>query len=271
MSQKMVNSSFLKKLSNISQLFPTIFFGHGSPLNAIESNIYTKKWQEITANIPRPGCILIISAHWQTRGTVITSGSKLPTIHDFGGFPPELSNYEYSAVGNPKLAEELAKEFDFSLDENRGLDHGSWSVLAQIYPDHQIPVLQISLDVNKSPNQHFELGQKLASLRSRKILIIASGNIVHNLGLIDWNGNNEELWARDFDSKIVENIQNTNFDEVINYHKFGDIAKKSVPSPEHFLPLLYVCGASNSTDKIQIFNQEIVMSSISMTSVIFNQ
>jgi 4,5-DOPA dioxygenase extradiol len=247
---------------------PTIFFGHGSPMNAIENNTFTQKWKEVTATISKPKAILVISAHWQTIGTQITGSEILETIHDFGGFPQELFDVQYPAKGNPELAQEIAENLGIKIDKNWGLDHGAWSVLQQIYSDAKIPILQLSLDYNKTPQQHFEFGQKLAYLRQQGVMIIGSGNIVHNLNLIDWSNTNQNAWATEFNNIIIENIQKGNYEDLINYQKYGQIAQKSVPSDEHYLPLLYILGASNPNDKIEIFNNEVVLGSIAMTSVV---
>jgi 4,5-DOPA dioxygenase extradiol len=248
---------------------PTIFFGHGSPMNAIENNNFTAKWKDIISGVKKPKAILVISAHWQTHGTRITGNTDLKTIHDFGGFPQELFAVQYPAKGNPELAGEIAKQIGAKVDLNWGLDHGAWSVLRQIYPLVNIPVLQVSLDVNKTSREHYELGQKLAYLREQDVMIIGTGNIVHNLRMIDWEGKSQNDWAGQFNDIIVENINARNFENLIDYKQYGDTATKSVPSNEHYLPLLYVLGASNLNDQIEVFNNEIVLGSISMTCVKF--
>jgi 4,5-DOPA dioxygenase extradiol len=251
------------------KLFPTIFFGHGSPMCAIETNSMTQKWQEIIQGIPKPQAILVVSAHWQTRGTKITGSLNPKTIHDFGGFPQELFNKQYPAVGNPKLAKEIAEKLGFEIDNEYGFDHGSWAVLAQIYPQADIPVLQISLDVTKTPQQHFELGQKISYLREQNVLIIGSGNIVHNLAFIDWSNQSQGSWALEFDKIMINNLTTRNFENLINYEQYGELASKSINSGEHYLPLIYVCGTSNLSDKIEIFNSQVQLGAISMTSVRF--
>jgi 4,5-DOPA dioxygenase extradiol len=238
-------------------------------MNAIENNNYTAKWKEVMSSVERPKAILIISAHWQTHGTHITGNLNPETIHDFGGFPQELFDVQYPAKGNPELAKSIADKIGAEIDMDWGLDHGAWSVLNQFYPDANIPVLQLSLDVNKTPQEHFEFAQKLAYLREEGVMIIGSGNIVHNLGLIDWSGGSQNTWANEFNDIVVENIKNKTFDKIINYSQLGDIAKLSIPTSEHYLPLLYVLGISNPEDKIEIFNNEIVLGSISMTCVKF--
>jgi 4,5-DOPA dioxygenase extradiol len=251
------------------KITPTIFFGHGSPMNAIEKNSHTDKWKKVMSGVERPKVILVISAHWQTRGTRITGNMNPETIHDFGGFPQELFDVQYPAKGDPELAKEIADKLDVEIDMNWGLDHGAWSVLAQIYLDADIPMVQLSLDINKTPQQHFELGQKLAYLREQGVMIIGSGNIVHNLGLIDWSGTSQNTWASEFNDIVVENIEARSFENLVNYKQYGEIAKLSMPTNEHYLTLLYVLGVSNPADKIEIFNNEIVLGSIAMTSVKF--
>jgi 4,5-DOPA dioxygenase extradiol len=243
---------------------PVFFFGHGSPMNAIEDNKFTQKWRGVISKYQKPKSILIISAHWQTIGTKITASEKLETIHDFGGFPSELSLFEYNAKGNPELAKFLADKLDIDIDSNFGLDHGAWSV--QIYPDSDIPVLQLSLDYTKSLQEHFEFARELSHLRDQGVMIIGTGNIVHNLGLIDWETRSKNSWARDFQDIINSNVLGLNINNLTNYEQFGQISKQSIPSNEHYLPLLYTLGVSKPSDNIEIFNDEIVMGSISMTS-----
>jgi 4,5-DOPA dioxygenase extradiol len=252
------------------KITPTIFFGHGSPMNAIEKNSHTDNWKEVMFGVEKPKAILVISAHWQTRGTHITGNLNPETIHDFGGFPQELFDVQYPAKGDPELARVIANKLDVDIDMNWGLDHGAWSVLNQIYSDANIPVLQLSLDVNKTPQEHFEFAQKLAFLREQGVMIIGSGNIVHNLGLIDWENSSMNTWAKEFNDIVVENIKKRDFEKLINYEQYGETAQQSVPTPEHYLPLLYVLGVSNLDDRIEIFSNEITLGSISMTGVKFS-
>lgn len=241
-------------------------------MNAIESNEYTQNWKSIIKNVKKPDCILIISAHWQTNGTKITAAQNLTTIHDFGGFPDNLNNKIYPAKGDPELAKKIAKQLDIELDFDRGLDHGAWSVLAQIYPECNIPVLQLSLDYNKTTIEHFEFAKKIAHLSNENVLILGTGNIVHNLSLIDWSGQNNNSWALEFDQKVIQDLKNNNFESIVNYNNYGESAKKAVPSEEHFLPLIYICAIAkqNKLSNTAIFNDKIEMGSISMTSVVFS-
>ncbi len=234
---------------------PVIFFGHGSPMNAITDNVYTRSWAQVGNSIPRPKAILCVSAHWYVPHTATTAMEKPPTIHDFGGFPPELFEFQYPAPGDPKLAErvgELLSSFEVGLDNQWGLDHGTWSVLCHVFPDADIPVVQLSIDRTKPARFHYELAKKLAPLRDEGILIIGNGNIVHNLRFFSLNANSAPPfdWAIRFDASVRESILNGDHEPLINYESFGRDAELSVPTPEHYLPLLYVLGLQRESDKI---------------------
>lgn len=248
---------------------PTIFFGHGSPMNAIEDNKYTKSWAEIVKTFPKPKAIIAISAHWETNGVRITGNENQKTIHDFYGFPKELYDIHYNAKGNLELAEKITKLIpDVKLDDSWGLDHGVWSILKHIYPNADIPVIQISIDKNKTPKEHYELAKKLNSLRNEEILIIGSGNIVHNLRMIKWNGNqNPYSWAIDFSSEIKSAILNNDIEKILNYQNTKG-AKESVPTPEHFIPLIYILGLKNENEKVSFFEEGFEMGSLSMDSFV---
>lgn len=254
---------------------PTVFVGHGSPMNALAHNTYTetlKKWAEQN---PQPKAILCISAHWQTTGTQITSSFKPRTIHDFYGFPEELFKVQYNAPGDPPLAfqiAELIQQPHISLDNGEwGFDHGTWSVLKHMYPKAEIPVLQMSLDVNKTPQQHFELGQKLSFLRDHGVLIIGSGNIVHNLRQIKWQADAEAFdWAKNFDTWYKNNLKKKDFTPLIENFQSTEGGRQSVPTTEHYLPSLYMLGASRPTDKLSLVYEEMQNASISMTSFSFS-
>jgi 4,5-DOPA dioxygenase extradiol len=260
----------LKTYKDKINMIPALFIGHGSPMNALEDNHFIQNWKTIANSFPKPNSILVISAHWETDGTIISGSSNPKTIHDFGGFPEQLSSFQYPVLGNPILAEKLAAKLGIGIDPNRGLDHGAWSVLCQMYPEADIPTSQISLDHAKTPQQHFEFAQKLSYLRGEGVLIIGTGNIVHNLAIINWQEGKPYPWATEFNGKIVEYIQKRDFESIMNYTKFGSISRNSVPTPEHFWPLLYVLGISRQDEKITIFNDEIIMGSISMTSCFTN-
>jgi 4,5-DOPA dioxygenase extradiol len=252
---------------------PVFFIGHGSPMNAIEENIFTKNWQAIGKNIPKPKAILCVSAHWETNGTFVTSVEKPKTIHDFGGFPKALFDVQYEAPGSKWLAEET-KEIITStvvgMDENWGLDHGSWSVLKQIYPDADIPVIEFSLDRTKNAQYHFDLARQLQSLRKKGVLIIGSGNMVHNFGYANFDftpGKKNALdWALEANADFKKFIAENNLDPLINYRKHSTAFQLAAPTPEHYLPMLYAMALRNKNEKITFFNDEVIGGSFSMTS-----
>ncbi len=254
-------------ICNHTHMTPALFIGHGSPINALEDNLFTQTWKALADSFPAPKAILVISAHWETHGTFVSTTLNPATIHDFGGFPPELHAFEYPAPGSPELAASIAQTLGIEQDSNWGLDHGAWSVLCHMYPQANIPVLQLSLDTNKSTQEHFNLAERLAYLREEGVFIVGTGNIVHNLGSINWQNGQAYPWSVEFNDSIVTSIISGNFSQVINYQNLGQIANKSVPTPEHFWPLLYVLGAAKPGEKIDIFNNEIVMGSIAMTGV----
>jgi 4,5-DOPA dioxygenase extradiol len=250
---------------------PVLFVGHGSPMNAIEQNEFTKGWQSITKSLPKPKAILCISAHWETRGTFVTAMAKPPTIHDFGGFPPELFAVQYPAPGETELAKEtksLLVKTEVGLDEKWGLDHGAWSVIKVMYPDADVPVIQLSLDYTQSPQHHYDLAKELAILRTKGILIIGSGNMVHNLRILDWNKTDQGFdWAQEASAKFRKLIVENDHNQLINYRKLGHDVELAVPSPEHYLPLLYALAVKEEKEEISFFNEKTVMGSISMTSI----
>jgi 4,5-DOPA dioxygenase extradiol len=246
---------------------PVIFIGHGSPMNAIEHNSYTNNWLKIAQELPKPKAILVISAHWYTKDTRIMDDLHPKTIYDMYGFPKELYEIEYKATGAPELAH-FTKSLigkDTIVDNSWGYDHGAWSVLHVMYPNADIPVFQLSVNKNAAAAEHYELGKKLASLRNKDVLILASGNVVHNLSRVDFSMEGGYEWANEFDNYIKENILSQNHQAIINYEKAGDIARLSFSIPDHFYPLLYVLGASASEDKITVYNDSCVAGSLSMT------
>lgn len=251
--------------------FPAIFFGHGSPMNAIEENQYTKSWKKIVKTFPKPKAIISISAHWETEGSRVTNNKKQETIHDFYGFPQELFDVKYNASGDENLAQRIQKLIpSISLDSNWGLDHGSWSILTHAYPRAEIPVIQISLDKNKSVKEHYEFAKQLRVLRREEILIIGSGNVVHNLRMINWRENKAYSWAIEFNEAIKNSLLQNNqngIDEILNYEKFSG-AHESVPTLEHFLPLIYILGLKEDGENFSIFCDGIELGSISMMSVV---
>jgi 4,5-DOPA dioxygenase extradiol len=259
--------------SNKTEKMPLLFLGHGSPMNAIEENEFVKKFREEGATIPTPKSILCISAHWETKGTFVTAMDKPPTIHDFGGFPQELYDVQYPAPGNPVLAGEIAgiiRKTQTGLDYKWGLDHGAWSVIKHLYPEANVPVVQMSLDYYQTPQWHYDLAKELASLRSKGILIIGSGNIVHNLGMVSWDRLNSVFgfdWAVEASTRMKKFIQEGDHNSLINYKLQGNAFQLSVPTPEHFLPLLYILALKEENEKITLFNEKQVAGSLDMTSI----
>lgn len=254
---------------------PALFVGHGSPMNAIECNELTRTWKKLGAELPRPLAILSISAHWETAGTQVTVASKQKTIHDFGGFPKELFEMQYPADGCPELAYEIKnmlKGEEITLSSSWGLDHGTWSILHHFYPEADIPVIQLSLDYYKTPQQHYELAKKLATLRRNGVLIFCSGNIVHNLSKVAWDKLDSleygHPWAKIANDTIREKIISGDIEALINYKKLGESVALAVPTPDHFLPLLYLMGVKEEGDSLEIFNDVLKLGSLSMLSVV---
>ena len=264
-----------KGSDSMAEKMPVLFLGHGSPMNAIEENEFVSGWREIGKSIPRPSAILCISAHWETAGTFVTAMKKPPTIHDFGGFPKALYNVQYPAPGSPELANEtknLIKKTEVLLDEKWGLDHGCWSVLKHLYPGADVPVIQLSLDRYQTPLYHYDLAKELAPLRLRGVLIIGSGNIVHNLGMVAWDRLNDDDygydWAREAKDKMKSLILGGDHGSLIEYKLQGRAFTLAVPTPEHFLPLLYVLALKEENEKVSFFNDKNVAGSLAMTSLI---
>jgi 4,5-DOPA dioxygenase extradiol len=252
-----------------TEKFPVFFFGHGSPMNAIEENKYVEGWRKAIAHLDEPQAILCISAHWLTRGTKVTAMEAPRTIHDFGGFPKELFDVQYNAKGNPELAKHVAQHLNLaadSLDEAWGLDHGTWSVLKQIFPLANVPVLQLSLDFSLSHEQHLAMGMNLEALRSKGVLIVGSGNLVHNLGAINWS--TPELgmdWAIEAQEGISKALLNKDYSFFNSIEKQGAAYKKSIPTPDHYWPALYALAAMGKNE-LQFFNEYYAYGSLSMHS-----
>jgi 4,5-DOPA dioxygenase extradiol len=272
MNQKELRNLFLSGQS--TELLPVFFIGHGTPMNAIEVNEFVLKWRELGKSIPTPKAILCISAHWETSGTFVTAMTMPPTIHDFGGFSQELYEVQYPAPGCPELAydvKRIIKAADVGLDQKWGLDHGSWSVLRNIYPQHEIPVVEMSLDWHLTPRNHYELAKELAPLRKMWVLIIGSGNIVHNLRMIAWDHANEPEygfdWAINANETFKHLILDNNYQDLINYKSLGTEVQMAVPTPDHFLPLLYSLALKEENESVEFFNDKPVMGSLSMTSI----
>jgi 4,5-DOPA dioxygenase extradiol len=261
------------------QHMPVLFVGHGSPMNAIEDNEFSRGWQQIARKLPRPTAILCISAHWETEGSLVTGLDQPPTIHDFGGFPRKLFEVRYPAAGSAWLARETigaVKKVAVGIDREWGLDHGCWSVLRRMYPDADIPVVQLSLDGGMPPRRHYELGRELAPLREKGVLILASGNIVHNLGRITVprsGGFNTPFglpWALEASELIKSLVDADRHDELIDYPSLGDAVRLAIPTPEHYLPLLYALALKGDTESISLFNDEAVAGSLTMTSLVID-
>lgn len=251
---------------------PAIFFGHGNPMHAITSNGYTEAWRRVGRETPRPAAILSISAHWYVPGTAVTIAAAPKTIHDFGGFPPELYQVQYPAPGDPALArrvQELLSPLDVTLDDSWGLDHGTWSVLRHVYPEADIPVVQLSIDETRPAAFHFEIGSKLAPLRDEGILIVGSGNLVHNLHTYAWGRHPQDPydWAVRFENAVMEMILAGNLEPLVDYETLGADAALSIPTPDHYLPLLYVLGAGQQGEPIRIPVDGVDGGSISMLAV----
>lgn len=249
---------------------PAVFLGHGSPLNAIEDNRYTRAWASLGQRFPRPAAILVISAHWMTRGLALTAMAQPPTIHDFGGFPPALYEMRYPAPGDPALAQRVAAllaPLEVRLDQEWGLDHGAWAVLCKAYPQAQVPVLQLSLDLSQPAAWHFELGRKLAPLREQGVLLLASGNLVHNLRRMDPRSAGYD-WAQRFNHAMRAALLQGDFGRIVDYQHYGQDAALAVPTPEHFLPLLYVLGSRQPDDQLEILSDGLELGSISMLSLL---
>ena len=254
---------------------PMLFVGHGSPMNAIEDNEFTQRWTALGSEIRKPTAVLCISAHWLTRGTFVTAMSAPKTIHDFGGFPKALFDVQYPAPGSPEIAQQtanLVKTTNIGLDHDWGLDHGTWSVVKQMYPKADIPVLQLSIDYHQSAAYHYELAKAFGDLRKKGVLIIGSGNMVHNLGMIDWtkrepNANFGFDWAIEINTKFKELITDGNHQPLINYETLGQAAKNAIPTPDHYYPLLYVLAMQEKQEAVSFFNDTAVMGSLTMTSV----
>lgn len=269
----------LAKLNNgleSTDKMPILFLGHGSPMNAIEENSFVRGFRAIGKDIEKPKAILCISAHWETRGTYVTAMQNPRTIHDFGGFPQALFDVQYPAPGSPELAattKELITSTQVGLDHQWGLDHGAWSVIKHLYPNADIPVIQMSLDYGKSPEYHYQLAKELGALRQKGVLIIGSGNLVHNLGMIAWDKMNLDNygydWAIEANQQMKQYIADRDHQKLIRYGSHGTAWKLAIPSPDHYLPLLYIIALQDDKEQAQFYNDQTVAGAISMTSVRF--
>ncbi len=248
---------------------PVLFIGHGSPMNAIENNEFSKAWTDLGRALPRPSAILCVSAHWETESTAVTAAQSPRQIYDFFGFPPDLYQVQYPAPGSPPLSERiqmLVQNTPVTKDYGWGLDHGSWSVLCRMYPLADIPVVQLSMPYSRDGNLHYGIGKELASLRDEGVLIMGSGNIVHNLRRLVWEDTAFD-WAVEFDTFVKEKIDRGDHHPLINFQNLGAAASQAINSGEHYLPLLYVLGASNADEPVQYFVPKIWGGSISMRCV----
>lgn len=267
----------LHQLSNTESM-PVLFVGHGSPMNAIEENEFVAEFRKVREKLPRPKAILCISAHWETQGTRVTAMEQPRTIHDFRGFPPELYELSYPAPGSPELANEVKKnitESDVIFDNQWGLDHGCWSVVKHFYPEADIPVVQLSLDYRKTPLEHYQLARELMALRNKGVLIIGSGNMVHNLGLVAWDklkvpGFGYD-WALEADKIMKQMIIEGDYKSLANYKVLGKAFELSIPTPEHFLPLIYSLALRQNSDEVSFFNDKVIGGSLTMTSVMIGR
>ncbi|WP_245943347.1 4,5-DOPA-extradiol-dioxygenase [Algoriphagus aquaeductus] len=252
---------------------PVLFLGHGSPMNAIEENEFVSGFRNVAKTIPKPNAILCVSAHWETRGTYVTAMAHPPTIHDFGGFPKALFDVQYPAPGSPDLAKEtqsLITKTEVGLDDKWGLDHGAWSVIKHLYPAADIPVIQLSLDYSKTPQYHYELAQEIKSLREKGVLIIGSGNMVHNLRMVEWRRLNDTYgfdWAIEANEQMKSHILSGDHQPLIHFRSQGRAWDLAIPTPEHYLPLLYSMALREESDSVSLFNDQPVAGSLTMTSV----
>lgn len=265
--------SLSQKFSNTERM-PVLFLGHGNPMNAIEENQFVQGFRNIGKEVPRPNAILCISAHWLTKGTKVTAMEMPQTIHDFGGFPQALFDVQYPAPGSPELAKEtqlILNPTQVDLDDSWGLDHGAWTVIKHLYPKADVPVIQMSIDYSQPAQYHFELAKKLNALRDKGILIIGSGNIIHNLRLADFAkinaidyGYDWALEARKITNKL---LVDGNYEALIQYEKLPKAVQLAIPTPEHYLPLIYTLGLQQKGESISLFNDILLAGSLSMTSV----
>jgi 4,5-DOPA dioxygenase extradiol len=258
-----------------SDKMPVLFLGHGSPMNAIEENEFVAGFRKTSAKLPAPTAILCVSAHWETKGTFVTAMENPRTIHDFGGFPKALFDIQYPAPGSPELAEETKKiiqKTEIGLDHHWGLDHGAWSVIKHLYPKADVPVIQLSLDYTKPPQYHYALAKELAALRRKGVLIVGSGNMVHNLRMVAWDKLNVSGfgfdWAMEASEKMKQMILDGNHSGLTNYNNQGKAFQLAVPTPEHFLPLIYTLALQDKNDAVSLFNDKAVAGSLTMTSVL---
>jgi 4,5-DOPA dioxygenase extradiol len=254
---------------------PVAFIGHGSPMNTLEQNAYTQTWRALGVSLTKPKAVLMISAHWYTRGTFVCSAARPETIHDFGNFPQALFDFQYPAPGSPELAQRVARllqPVQVEMDDRWGLDHGAWSVLAHVFPNADVPVVQLSIDATQAPQWHYDIAQRLAPLRDEGVLILGSGNVIHNLRIMNWREQHVAFdWAVRFNEAVKRNLQQPDHAALIQYERFGEDARLSIPTPEHYLPLLYVIALQTPQDTLRMLTDGIFGGSISMLSVVFGE
>lgn len=267
---------FTGDLSPSDEKMPVLFIGHGSPMNGIENNGFSQQWQKLGTSLETPKAVLVISAHWLTNGTQVTAMDHPKTIHDFGGFPQELFDVQYPAPGDSKLANEtksLIQSTNVGLDHDWGLDHGAWTVVRHMYPQANIPVIQLSIDYTKPASYHYQLAKELAALRKKGVLIIGSGNMVHNLRMIDWKNMNTDNygydWAIEMHELFKNKISDGDHQALINYEQLSKSAKLAIPTPDHYYPLMYILGLQEKNEDPVFFNDKLVAGSLNMTSVKF--
>lgn len=265
---------FTGGLNEQGHKMPVLFIGHGSPMNGIEDNEFSRRWAQMGKEIPTPAAVLVISAHWLTRGTHITAMEQPSTIHDFSGFPEALQDIQYPAPGSPELAavtQKLITRTNVGLDHDWGLDHGAWSIIRHMYPNANIPVLQLSIDYHQPPQYHYELAKELGALRRKGVLIIGSGNMVHNLRIAAWDKVDQPEygydWSIEMNALFKKHISDGNHAALIDYEKLSKSALLAVPTPDHYFPLLYTLGLQEKNDQPLFFNDKVVMGSVTMTSV----
>lgn len=263
----------LQKGENTERM-PVMFIGHGNPMNALYDNAFTKKLHTLKNGISKPKAILVVSAHWLTRGTFVSTNPSPKTIYDFGGFPEELYKVKYEPIGSPEFAKEIKEKINYTKveeDNSMGLDHGAWTILKHIYPEADIPTFQLSIDYAKPASYHYELAKQLNFLRNKGVLIIGSGNIVHNLGMVDFNNPTGAYdWAIEFDSNVKKLLDKGDDASLINYEKLGKSALLSIPTNDHYLPMIYILGLKNKDEKVSYLYESMEMGSLSMRSFIIN-
>lgn len=258
-----------------SPLMPAFFIGHGSPMNAIMDNVFTRDLAKATQHIPKPSAILVVSAHWLTRGTFVSTNKFPKTIYDFGGFPKALHEVKYEPAGSPEFALQAKKLLEHShvqIDEHMGLDHGAWTILKHMYPKADIPVFQLSIDYTKPASYHYSLIAQLAALRKKGLMIVGSGNIVHNLGLLNWENPNAAPydWSLEFDNYVTKSLESRDYNRLVDYQKAGRAAQLAVPTNDHYLPMLYILGVQQPKEQLKFIHQSFDLGSISMRSFVLH-